>query len=133
MLQNEIIKESIMGDTGAPLVIVNLSYPTLPKKKVPFRKEPLRAHFAPFYRRAAEGFLDFARKDLVQKAKQNPADTPPCGAVLRWTLKSDTPDLLCVAVEGSVFDGKETFPILTDERVWNKKTGLLVTHENDRK
>lgn len=129
MLQNEMIKETIASETGTPLVIVNLSYPALPKKKVPFKKEPLRTHFAPFYRRAAEGFLDFARKELVQKAKQNPSDTPPCGAVLRWELQSDTPDTLCIAVEGSVFDGKETFAITKDTRTWDKKTGLLLQNE----
>lgn len=126
MLQNETIKETVASDTGAPLVIVNLSYPTLPKKKIPLKKEPLRTHFVPFYRRAAEGFLDFARKELAQKAKQNPEGTPPCGAVLRWELQSDTEETLCISVEGSVFDGTDTFAITKDERTWDKKTGLLV-------
>lgn len=125
MLQNETIKETVTSETGAPLVIINLSYPTLPKKKVPFKKEPLRAHFVPFYRRAAEGFLDFARKELAQKAKKNPEGTPPCGAVLRWKLQSDTDETLCISLEGSVFDGTETFAIMGDERTWDKKTGLL--------
>ncbi len=125
MLQNETIKETVTSETGTPLVIVNLSYPTLPKKKAPFKKEPLRAHFVPFYRRAAEGFLDFARKELAQKAKQNPEGTPPCGAVLRWKLTDDTDETLCISIEGSVFDGRETFPIVGEERTWDKKTGLL--------
>lgn len=125
MLQNEIIKETVTSDTGAPLVVVNLSYPTLPKKKEIFKKEPLRAHFVPFYRRAAEGFLDFARKELSQKAKKNPEGTPPCGAVLRWELTEDTDETLCIRIEGSVFDGTETFAITKNERTWDKKTGLL--------
>ena len=129
MLQNETIKETVTSDAGMPLVIVNLSYPTLPKKKIPFQKEPLRAHFVPFYRRAAEGFLDFARKELAQKAKKNPAGTPPCGAVLRWHLQSDTDETLCISVEGHVFDGTEMFAMMADERTWNKKTGLLMQNQ----
>lgn len=129
MLQNETIKETVTSDAGEPLVIVNLSYPTLPKKKIPFQKDPLRAHFVPFYRRAAEGFLDFARKELAQKAKKNPEGTPPCGAVLRWTLQNDTDETLCISVEGSVFDGTDTFAITKDERIWDKKTGLLMQNQ----
>lgn len=126
MLENETIRETLRSETGKELVILNLSYPVLPKKKVFGRKkEPLRAHFEPFYKRTAESFAAFARKELLEKAKKNGEDAKPCGAVLRWKVQAETEELLAVCMEGSVFDGNELFPIEKDERTWDKKTGLL--------
>lgn len=127
MLQNETIRETLRTETGRDLVILNVSYPAPEKKKVfGKKKDPLRAHFEPFYRRAAEAFADFARKELLEKAKKNGEELPPCGAVLHWKQTQETDDTLAVCIEGTVFNGVESFAITKDERVWNKKTGLLV-------
>ena len=120
-LQQETLRETLQDENGQVTVIVNLSFPTLHKKK---DKSALCKPFCDFYRKAAEGFRAFAGSELHRKAQSNPPGTPPCGAVLRYRHK-ETEDAFIITLSGSVFDGFTAHPIREDVRVWEKKTGLL--------
>lgn len=142
-LTDATMRETVKGEDGRVLVILNLTYPAVeekseakgrscPKRASVFRflrkKEdadaPL-AQVASFYRSVAEAFACFARGELAKRAAANDAELPPCGAVLRWRLQEETDDSFTVELDGSVFDGVESHPIPKDVRVWRKCDGLL--------
>lgn len=117
------VRDVIRDEAGRELVILRISYPSIPQGKHT-KKDPSE-RFNDFYEHAARGFEQFARNELLGKAKQNPAGTPPCGAVLRWSLTDETKETFTLCVEGSVFDGTDTHPITKDVRCWDRKSGLL--------
>ena len=134
LLTGKTIRETLKSDDGRALVVLNIAYPACAEQK-PSRPRllsgkrkksvPLQETLDPFYERAAAGFAAFARGELLDKSKANPNGTPPCGAVLQWKVAEETDDLLTVRLEGSVFDGRDAYPIPPDVRVWDKKTGSL--------
>lgn len=130
------IRETLKDENGRVLVVLNIAYPACAEKKTLHgrllpgnaknkKKMPLQQHLEPFYERAAAGFAAFARGELLDKAKANPDGTPPCGAVLRWVMTEESEEALTVRVEGSIFDGKDSYAVPPDVRRWNKRTGLL--------
>ncbi len=138
LLTGKSIHETLKSDDGRVLVVLNIAYPACAEQKPPRsrllsgkRKKsvPLQETLDPFYERAASEFAAFARGELLEKAKANPNGTPPCGAVLRWKIAAETDDTLTVHLDGSVFDGRDAYPIPPDVRTWDKKTGQL--HEKD--
>ena len=135
-LTGKTIRDTLKDEHGRVLVVLNIAYPACAEKKTLHgrllpginknkKKTPLQQHLGPFYERAAENFAAFARGELLDKAKANPAGTPPCGAVLRWTITEESEEALTIRVEGKVFDGRESYAIPPDVRRWNKRTGLL--------
>ncbi len=119
------VRDVIKDESGRELVILRICYPSIPQQKHIGKSVASPKRFNDFYEQAARGFEAFARKELSEKAKQNPAGTPPCGAVLRWSLTEETQETLTLCVEGSVFDGTDTHPIPKDARCWDRKSGLL--------
>lgn len=137
-LEDQTIRETVQDDAGRVLVILNLTYPALPEKKSPIplsllhrgkasrsTKDHLQTRLNRFYHETAEAFAAFARGELRTKAQANPEGTPPCGAVLRWSLTQETEQTLTIRVEGSIFDGFDTHPIPPDTRTWEKQSGIL--------
>lgn len=135
-LTGKSIRDTLKDERGRVLVVLNIAYPVCVEKKTLHgrflpgsaksrKKAPLQQHLEPFYERAAAGFAAFARGELLDKAKANPAGTPPCGAVLRWKITEESEEALTIRVEGNIFDGRESYAIPPDVRRWNKRTGLL--------
>lgn len=146
-LTDATMRETVKGEDGRVLVILNLTYPAVEEKSeargrsCSKRASPNRVFFrflrkkedtdaplaqvASFYRSVAEAFASFARGELAKRAAANDAELPPCGAVLRWRLQEETDDSFTVELDGSVFDGVESHPIPKDVRVWRKCDGLL--------
>ncbi len=123
--EEKSVRDVIKDESGRELVILRICYPSVPQPKHIGKSAPSPKRFNDFYEQAARGFEAFARQELLAKAKQNPAGTPPCGAVLRWSLTEETKETLTLCVEGSVFDGTDTHPISKDVRCWDRQSGLL--------
>lgn len=130
------IRDTLKDDEGHVLVVINITYPACAEKKTLHgrllpgitkskKKTPLQQNLEPFYERAATEFAAFARRELLDKAKANPDGTPPCGAVLRWRMTEESEEALTIRMDGSIFDGKNSYAIPPDVRCWNKRTGLL--------
>lgn len=135
-LTGKSIRDTLKDEEGRVLVVVNIAYPACAEKKTLHgrllpgtakskKKTPLQQNLEPFYQRAAEEFAAFARGELLNKAKANPNGTPPCGAVLRWKMTEESEEALTIRMDGSIFDGRDSYAIPPDVRCWNKRTGLL--------
>lgn len=135
-LTGKTIRDTLKDEKGRVLVVLNIAYPACAEKKTLHgrllpgiiknkKKTLLQQNLEPFYERAAAEFAAFARGELLDKAKANPNGTPPCGAVMRWKLTEESEESLTVRMDGSIFDGRESYAIPPDVRRWNKRTGLL--------
>ena len=135
-LTGKAIRDTLKDEKGRVLVVLNIGYPACTEKKTLHgrllpgitknkKKTPLQQNLEPFYERAATEFAAFARGELLDKAKANPNGTPPCGAVMRWKMTEESEESLTIRMDGSIFDGRESYAIPPDVRRWNKRTGLL--------
>ncbi len=116
-------KEDIPDENGNVLVKVNLRYPEIKCSK----KDVLFGFCSKLYPKMANGFFDYAKKDLKQIAQkvrnENAESFLPFSALMKWENLFIDERFLCILTDISVSDGKNVPNLERRIEVWEREYG----------
>jgi hypothetical protein len=119
------LKEEVTDENGEVLVKINLRYPEIKCSK----KDVLFRNCAKLYPKMAEGFCDYAKKDLKNAAlkskKEHPEDYSPFSAVMKWENVFESERFLCFITDISVGLGKGIPETDRKIQIWEREFGTV--------
>lgn len=115
------VKEELKSPEGVTALKINIRYPEI---KCPPR-DPLSVNAAPFYRRIAEGFAEYARSELaaIAFAASKTEGFSPYSAVMTYEKCFEDDRYISFCTDISVSDGIEAPITERKTQVWERRFG----------
>ena len=111
-----------LGDGEKTVLKLNLRYPELQCSK----NDPLHKFAKPFYENLSKRFLNFAKTELFNNAKNAPSTAKaPFSALAKFEKSFENEDFLSILIEFSISDGISQPHIEKKTQTWNRSNGFL--------